>query len=117
MTGKTNDEHLKNLDKIFRHLEQADLHLKHTKCAFMLLPIKYLDHRMSAEQMLLTQEKVKAILEAPTPTNVCQLRSFSGIITYYASLSQIYQACSIIIKVTTEERGHEQKKDFLGKKA
>ena len=50
----------------------------------MLPSIDYLDYHISAAGIEPTTEKVKAILEAPAPSNVSQLRSFLGLGNYYA---------------------------------
>ena len=46
--------------------------------------MEYLGHKISGEGVQPTDEKVRAIKEAPTPQNVSQLRSFLGLINYYA---------------------------------
>ena len=84
VTGKTEQDHLRNLEKVLRCLNQAGLRLKRAKCAFMLSSVEYLGHRISAEGIQPTQEKVRAIAEAPAPNNVSQLRSFLGVVNYYA---------------------------------
>ena len=84
VTGKTKQEHLRNLEKVLRCLNQAGLRLKRAKCAFMLSSVEYLGHRISAEGIQPTQEKVRAIAEAPAPNNISQLRSFLGFVNYYA---------------------------------
>lgn len=43
----------------------------------------YLGHRISAKGLQPTDEKVRAIKEAPSPSNVSQLRSFIGLVNYY----------------------------------
>ena len=49
----------------------------------MLPSIQYLGHVISAEIIQPSQEKVPALQEAPVPTNVQQLRSFLGAVSYY----------------------------------
>ena len=83
VTGKTKQEHLQNLDSVLTRLEQAGFHLNRAKSAFMLPSIQYLGHVISAEGIQPSKEKVRALLEAPTPTNVQQLRSFLGAVNYY----------------------------------
>ena len=43
----------------------------------------FLGHRIDAEGIHPTREKLKAIVEAPAPKNVQELRSFLGLINYY----------------------------------
>ena len=84
VTGKTEEGHLTNLEEVLNRLERAGLRLNRSKSAFMLPCVEYLGHRISAEGIQPTQEKVRAVIEAPTPTNVSQLRSFLGAINYYS---------------------------------
>jgi len=84
VTGATIESHLANLDKILGILATSGLRLHKAKCAFMLPRVKYLGHTIDEHGLHPTKEKVKAIQEAPQPHNVAELRSFLGIINYYA---------------------------------
>ena len=83
VTGSTQEEHLKNLEEVPTRLPRAGIRLKRSKCAFLLPSVEYLGHIISTEGLHPTAEKVKAILEAPVPQNVQQLRAFLGFINYY----------------------------------
>ena len=84
VTGRTEEEHLQNLEEVISRLEKAGIRLKKSKCAFMLPSIEYLGHTISAEGLHPTSEKIKAIQDAPTPRDVSQLRSFLGLLNYYS---------------------------------
>ena len=86
ITGKSNEEHLKTVEEVLARLEKAGLRLKRSKCKFMLPSIEYLGHTISASGLQPTKEKVRAIVEAPVPQNVSQLKSFLGLLNYYAKL-------------------------------
>jgi hypothetical protein len=43
----------------------------------------YLGHIISAQGVQVHQEKIRAILDWPTPMNVTELRSFFGLCSYY----------------------------------
>ena len=77
-------DHLAILEKIFSRLQNAGIRLKRSKCAFMLSSNDYLGHRISADGLKPTKEKVRAISEASAPLNVTQLRSFLGVVNYYS---------------------------------
>ena len=83
ITGPTETEHLATLDKVLSKMEAAGLRLKQQKCAFLLPAVEYLGHKISADGIQPTEEKVWAIKEAPSPTNVTKLRSFLGLVNYY----------------------------------
>ncbi len=83
VTGKTIPEHLQNLDAVLTRLEEAGVKLKQDKCSFLLPSVEFLGHRISAEGIQPTTEKVEAIHKAPEPQDITQLRSFLGAVNYY----------------------------------
>lgn len=99
VTGSTEEEHLRNLDQVLRRLSEAGLRLKRRKCVFQAQSVTYLGHRISAQGLSPVEEKVRAVKEAPCPKNVAELRSFLGLVNYYAKflpdlstvLSPLYQ--------------------------
>ena len=83
ITGTSESEHLRNLAQVLAKLESAGMRLKKEKCSFLLPSVSYLGHVISAEGLRTEQSKVQAIVEAPEPQNVGELRSFLGMVTYY----------------------------------
>ena len=83
VTGKSEEDHLRNLDEVLGRLKAAGLRLKQAKCAFMLPSVEYLGHRISAAGLQPSEEKIRAITKAPAPTDISQLRSFLGVVNYY----------------------------------
>lgn len=65
-------------------MEDFGLQLKMEKCEFFKDSLEYLGHVIDAQVLHKTPEKVQAIVDAPAPTDVSQLRSFLGIINYYS---------------------------------
>ena len=83
VSGTTEQEHLANLEQVLERLESAGMKLKRPKCAFLLNSVAYLGHEISAEGLHTTKAKVKAIVDAPSPRNLTELRSFLGMVNYY----------------------------------
>jgi MoaA/NifB/PqqE/SkfB family radical SAM enzyme len=83
VTGENESEHLKNLDEVLKRLKEAGVTLKRSKCYFLQPEVEYLGHKISKAGLSPTDAKVRAILEAPAPENVFQLRSFLGLLNYY----------------------------------
>lgn len=83
ITGKTDQEHLNNLSAVLQRLSAAGMKLKPEKRFFMLQEVEYLGHTISAKGIQPTTQKVCAIVEAPRPTNVSQLKSFLGLLNCY----------------------------------
>lgn len=83
VAGRTFDEHLHRLSEVLERLQKAGMHLNKQKCFFLRSSVEYLGHVVDEEGIHPTEENVRAIKEAPAPTNVTQLRSFLGLINYY----------------------------------
>ncbi|CAK1585814.1 unnamed protein product [Parnassius mnemosyne] len=99
ITGKDDAEHLDRLHQVLQRLQDAGLTLQKNKCSFFKDEISYLGYVINRNGLKKSPEKVKAILEAPIPTNVNQLQSFLGLVNYYRGfvpnassiLSPLYQ--------------------------
>ena len=83
ITGATDKDHLKSLGEVLHRFEEAGLRLREDKCVFKDSSVTYLGHRIDAEGVHPTPEKIEAIKSAPSPSNVTQLKSFLGLLTYY----------------------------------
>ena len=69
---------------MLQRLKEAGLRLNLAKCLFLKPSIEYLGHVIDQEGLHPTKDKVRAIKEAPTPKNLTELRSFLGLVNYYA---------------------------------
>ena len=67
ISGRTMEEHDRNLHAVFMRLRDAGLHLKGDKCEFRKSSISYLGHRIDFEGIHPMQDKVNAICKAPHP--------------------------------------------------
>ena len=102
ITGQTEEQHLANLEQVFQQLEAA---------------VTYLGHQIDKNGLHPTEEKTKAILEAPTPKNTTELRAFLGLINYYRkslpNLSMVLIPLYKLLKNNTSwKRSTEQAKAF-----
>ena len=84
VTGNDDEDHLHNLGEVLRRLEDAGMRLKREKCFFLLSEVEYLGHVISSAGLRPSQAKVAAITGAPSPTNETELKSFLGLVNYYA---------------------------------
>ena len=84
VTGSTEAEHWANVEVVLTKLEEAGLRLNRDKCEFGVREVVYLGHRMNVEGLQPTTEKVDAVVNAPVPRNVSELKSYLGLINYYA---------------------------------
>jgi hypothetical protein len=81
--NKTWQEHMSHLDEVLSIMQTQSLYAKESKCEFNMTNLLYLGHIISAQGVQVHQEKIRAILDWPTPKNVIELRSFFGICSYY----------------------------------
>ena len=77
ITGPTIEKHLSTLDKVLDKLGVANLRLNKPKCFFLQPSIEYLGHIIDKDGLHPTEEKVRAIKEAPKPHVAC-----TGLICY-----------------------------------
>ena len=75
---------LESLEEVLKRLEEANLRLKKSKCYFLKKSIDYLGHRIDATGIHPLPGKVQAILDAPAPQSVKELKSYLGLISYYS---------------------------------
>ncbi|XP_055905818.1 uncharacterized protein K02A2.6-like [Eupeodes corollae] len=85
VTGKNMQEHLHNLEAVFKRLSDNGLRVNLQKCDFMKTEVEYLGHIVSAKGVRPAESKVAAIKKLPRPTNLKELQSFMGKINYYNS--------------------------------
>ena len=83
VSGRTELEHLENLRKVLQKFQDHGIRVKKPKCAFMKTSVQYLGHIIESDGLHATDAKLQAIVEAPSPRNVPELRSFLALLNYY----------------------------------
>ena len=105
ITGRTDEEHLENLEKVLARLQRYGLRLKKEKCFLLQPSVEYLGYVIDAEGLHATPAKVSAIVGAPEPKNVQELRSFLGLVNYYGkfirNMSTIAHPLNNLLKHST----------------
>lgn len=84
--SKNGREHVDDLRNFFERLTTFDLKLASKKAHLGVKVVKFLDHRVTAEGIAPDPGKVEALTKMPMPTNVSQLRSLMGAMSYYRKL-------------------------------
>ncbi|UYV65539.1 K02A2.6-like [Cordylochernes scorpioides] len=84
ITGKNDQDHLKNMKCVLQRIQEAGLKLRKDKCSFLAPSLEYLGHKIAKEGLQPLPSKVEAIQGAPSPTNLTELRAFLGLLTYYS---------------------------------
>ena len=83
ITGKNDVDHLQTLETVLERLAKAGLQAKKNKCKFMVPSVDYLGYVIDAQGLYPHRDKVLAIQQVPTPSNVTQLKSYLGLLSYY----------------------------------
>ena len=102
VSGATEEDHLRNLGEVLKRLEDHGFRLKKSKCTFLAKSVEYLGHQIDQHGIRADPSKIEAISNAPEPTNVQELRSFLGLLSYYGkfipNLSSILHPLNPLLK-------------------
>ena len=84
ITGPTEEQHLATLETVLRKLEDAGLKLRKEKYVFQSPSVVYLGHRIDAQGLHPVEDKIRAIRDAPQPSNITELKAYLGLLSYYS---------------------------------
>lgn len=71
------------VNQVMDRLNKYNVRVNERKCKFFLDKINFLGFEISGVGIHPYKEKVEAILKAPCPTDITQLKSFLGLLNYY----------------------------------
>jgi len=80
---ETKKEHDKLVEEILRRLEENDLYIKPEKCEWKVREVGFLGVVIGSNRIKIGKEKVKGVLEWPTPKCVKDIQKFLGLANYY----------------------------------
>ena len=81
--SRTRDEHLLHVREVLTRLRRQKLYAKLSKCEFMKPQVEFLGHRIGADGLSVSQDKVAAVRDWPAPRDVRDVRSFLGLANFY----------------------------------
>jgi hypothetical protein len=81
--NKAWQEHMGHLDEVLSIMEVQSLYSKESNCESVMIEFLYLGHIINVQGVQVHQEKIKAILDWPTPRSLIELQSFFGLCGYY----------------------------------
>ena len=118
LSGRSDANHIRNLDSVLKRLCDAGLKLKREKCKFMRPSVEYLDYLIDKEGIHPMARKVEAICDAPAPSNITELYSFLGMTQYYAKFIKGYSTLTnplniLLRKGSVWQWGLEEKAAFV----
>ena len=106
-------------------MSRAGARLKKSKCCFFSTKVEFLGHLIDAQGLHPTPSKTKAIMDAPSPKSVTELKSFLGLLNYYCKFlpnlsSTLHPLYCLLQKSSSwfwgprEEEAFKKAKDLLG---
>lgn len=81
--GKDESDCKLNCINVLKRLSEYNVKINLNKCRFLEKSVPYLGHILSNGKVFPNPEKVRAIVDAPAPTNLQQLQSYLGLLNYY----------------------------------
>ncbi|GBM42500.1 Retrovirus-related Pol polyprotein from transposon 297 [Araneus ventricosus] len=106
IVGRTFEEHLNNLRKVFQRLQKANLKLNRKKCRFFQREVAYLGHIISEEGVKTDPEKIKAVVNWSRSDKIHDLRKFLGLCTYYRRFVKTFSAIARNLHKLTEDKSN-----------
>ena len=79
---ETEEEHDELVAEVVRRLEENDLYVKPEKCKWKVREVEFLEVVIGPEGIKMEKEKVKGVLEWPTPKCVNNVQKFLGLANY-----------------------------------
>ena len=70
ITSKTDEEHLENLEKLLKQLQDVGVKANKEKCGFFRDGVQFCGHEIDSEGCHKTQEKIEAAVNSSRPENV-----------------------------------------------
>ena len=112
---------LPRIKDLFASLSGGKRFSKLNLCSFFSPQIEYLGHLINEKGLHPTQSKLKAIIDAPAPSTVTELKSFLGLLNYYCkflpNLSSTLHPLYSLQQSTKWKWGPEEKETFQKAKA
>ncbi|GFR04243.1 retrovirus-related Pol polyprotein from transposon opus [Trichonephila clavata] len=83
ITGSDESSHFTALEEFFKKCREHWLKLNLNKSNFFQNEINFLGHRIDSKGLHKTIEKISAVVNAPVPKNVHEVKSFLGLVNFY----------------------------------
>ncbi|RUS68511.1 hypothetical protein EGW08_023727, partial [Elysia chlorotica] len=94
ITGCDDRTHLQTLNTVLELCKDRGLRIRREKCEFLQDEVNFLGYRLNRDGLQPQPEKLRAIRDAPRPTNVNELRAYLGLVNYYCKF--IHNASSLL---------------------
>lgn len=103
LMSATVEEGINLLREVLTVLTQAGFSINLRKCVFLTTEVEYLGRIVKQGQVRPSPHKIKALLNAPPPTNVKQVRQFLGLAGYFRKYIEGYATRTFCISQLTKK--------------
>ena len=94
---ETEEEHDELVAEVIRRLKENDLYVKPEKCKWKVREVGFLEVVIGPERINIEEEKVKGVLEWPTPKCVKDVQKFLGLVNYYYQFIEEFAAITRLL--------------------
>ena len=77
------EEYDEVVEKVVKKLAKNDLYVKLEKCKWKVREVGFLEVVIGLEEIKIKEEKMKKVLDWPTPKEIKDVQKFSGFTNYY----------------------------------
>ena len=95
--SETWSDHLKHLNSVFTRVREAKITLKLSKCEFAVAELDFLGHHVGLGKLLPREQKVKALVDFPRPTDRKSVQRFLGLAGYFRRFIPHYSDLSRVL--------------------
>ena len=103
IVGSTFDEHISNLQLVFKCLKQAGLKMQPSKYQFLQQKVTFLGHIISLNGISPDPEKTSKIEQWPVPSSRVETQQFLGLANYYRRFMKSFATLAKPLHQLTEK--------------
>ena len=97
VVGPNENEHEANVERVMTKLQDNGITLNYDTCEIGVPSMTYMGDVLSGEGLKVSEERVKAIVEAPAPQNKSEVRSFLGSVQFCAKFISNFATISSVL--------------------
>lgn len=100
--GRTEEEFASNLDKVLRRLREHNLTLNPDKAKIGLTQLEYVGRVINEHGVIMSDEKIRKVVEFPLPRTPHHLKKFLGLVNYFRAHVRDFAITAVPLYEMTE---------------